>query len=433
MNVIKNFLSKIVPVIAMTICLMSPGVCAESNLPMADVGEYGTWATENNHQRFVETLGNDVQYFQDNAQKQIVADFVPVEAKIGLAFMNAFSFVAHVLDTSLVRFVILFIIIAYGFWIGFEAYTIITGQSKPEDKIKEIVKRGVMVAVWTGILMIGPAKTFMFVMSPILQMGTIISDTILNAITQTAGINLPDTCGAIHEYAANHTLPENLIDAEHAANIMCVPTRLAGFCYTVVALGWKWIGMSVGNSVFGFAAGVTLIICFIMLSWRFAFIAFGVIADLFLGIIMLPFTALAETIGKTSYKGIAGDIFNGFMGIFKPESLQSQISRFINAALHFIVLSIVIAICVALLGYIVDFGTTDTIPQFDNPGFFVTLLIVAIAMYLAKNAMKIASELGGTIDTKMGDMLKSDVKTLWNKTKATTKTWYTIIKSGGKK
>lgn len=423
---LKKFLSKILVAI-LAICLIVPAFATESNLPMADVGEFGTWATENNHERFVEKMTTDVNYFTQ--QQQIVPDFVPVEAKIGLAFMNAFSFVAHVLDTSLVRFVILFIIIAYAFWIGFEAYTIIIGKSKPEDKIKEIVKKGVMVALWTGVLMIGPAKTFMMVMSPILLIGTAISDAILNAITQTAGINLPDTCGAIREYAANHTLPENLLSPEHAADIMCVPTRLAGFCYTAVALGWKWIGLSIGNSVFGFACGVTLIICFIMLSWRFAFIAFGVIADLFLGIIMLPFTALAETIGKTSYKGIAGDIFNGFMGIFKAESLQSQISRFINAALHFIVLSVVIAICAALLGGIVDFGAVDELPDFNSPGFFVTILVVAITMYLAKNAMKFATDLGGAIDTKMGDTLKSDIKTLWKKTQETAKSWAKVIGS----
>ena len=144
---------------------------------------------------------------------------------------------------------------------------------------------------------------------------------------------------------------------------------------------------------------------------------------------MLPFTALAETIGKTSYKGIAGDIFNGFMGIFKAESLQSQISRFINAALHFIVLSVVIAICAALLGGIVDFGAVDELPDFNSPGFFVTILVVAITMYLAKNAMKFATDLGGAIDTKMGDTLKSDIKTLWKKTQATAKSWAKVIGS----
>ena len=48
--------------------------------------------------------------------------------------------------------------------------------------------------------------------------------------------------------------------------------------------------------------------------------ALNVVADLFLTVLMLPFTAIAETTSKTKYKGIVGDIFNTFMGLFATEA-----------------------------------------------------------------------------------------------------------------
>ena len=171
---------------------------------------------------------------------------------------------------------------------------------------------------------------------------------------------------------------------------------------------------------------------FIYVAWRFAFIAFGVIADLFMGVMMLPFTALSETVGKTSYKGIIGDLFNGFMELFKAESLKAQISRFIDAALHFIVLSIVIALCAGLLSEVVTLNSADAIPQIETPGFFITILILALSIYFAKNADKIATEIGGAINTSTGDTLRSDINNMWGKTKKGAKDLWKIIRDSTK-
>ena len=429
MNIVRKFLSKIIAALLL-VGIVGTAYATTTNMPMADIGDHGTWATENNRQLFIGNVTNDIGYFQESAKPQQIENFVPVEAKVGMAFMNAFSYIGHVLDSSLVRFVIIFIILAYCGWLAFEAYTIITGKSDAKSKIIEMIKKGAMVFLWAGILTIGPAKTFMMVMLPILQIGTFIADVILNAVTETIGVTLPDTCAAIREYAAEHTAQHNILSPTAAADIMCIPTRLAGLCYGAVATGWTWIKMSIGVSAFGFVCGMAFVIGFIWMAWKFAFIAFGVIADLFLGVLMLPFTALAETIGKTSHKGILGDIFNGFMGLFSAESLKNQISRFIDAALHFIALSVIIAICTALLSGIVTINTVDGLPQFDSPNFFITILIIALTMYMTKNAMKFATEFGGAINTAMGDTLKSDAKNIWNKTKSTAQKWWKIIRDG---
>jgi hypothetical protein len=433
MNLVRKFLSKImIAVFAIGICM--PVSATTSNLQfgtgvgMSDIGDFGSWATENNRKLFLDSLTYDIEQFSGPSQNRLVENYVPVEAKVGMAFMNAFSFIAGVLDSSLVRFTIMFIIIAYGFWIAFEAYTIITGQNNAKDKVLEIGKVGLKVVMWVAILSIGPAKTFMLLISPIMYLGTLFSDVILDATASVAGIDLPDTCSAIHEYAKAHIESQNIIDANSAANIMCVPTRLSGFCYTAIKLGWGWMKYGIGSSLFSFLCGGIFVGGFVYLAWKFAFMAFGVIAELFLGIIMLPFTAIAETVNKTTYKGIAGNIYNGFTKLFSAESLNAQIGRFVNAALHFVVLSIVIAVCAAMLSSVYTTDVNAVVPRIDNQGFVITVFVSALVWWLAKNASRFANEIGGTISYEIGQNLQKDASTLWTKTKSGAKTVIDIIK-----
>ena len=148
-------------------------------------------------------------------------------------------------------------------------------------------------------------------------------------------------------------------------------------------------------------------------TWKFALMALGVIMDLFLGILMLPFTAFAETITPTSYKGLAGNIFNGFIKLFNagPVKLNVQVNRFINAAIYFVSLSIVIAICAALLYGIIGSDMASQIPSLDNDGFIPALLTGSLVAYLASQADDIATKIGGSVDTSFSKQFGNDVKT----------------------
>ena len=436
MRLLRKFLSVIIVAFSLMGGITS-GFCAETNVPtaseygMADVGDFGSWATENNRKRFISSLTYDIEQFRGPGN-QLVQDYVPIEAKVGMAFINAFSHIGNILDSSLVRFTIIFIVIMYGFWIMFEAYTIIIGESKVKDKLTEIIKKAIAVGAWTAVLSIGVAETFMLIVSPIMYIGTLLSDMILNAVSSVVGLNLPDTCGAIHQYVATHISDTNIIDPVSASNIMCLPSRLSGFFRTAMSLGWQWILYGIGRSMFIFGVGVVFIIAFICLMWKFAFVAFGVIADIFLAIIMLPFTAISETVANTSYKGIAGHFFNGFVKLFSAEKLKTQIERIIDAALHFITMSIIISICIGLLSTVYSFETTSMVPSIDNPSFTITLLTTALAIWLAKNASAKATEIGGKISTDVSDMLQKDAKNMWESTKTNTKKLIEIIKDAKK-
>lgn len=430
---LKKIFSKII-ICAISAMLVIPCAMADGNVPGAagDIGDYGVWATDHNLQEFTGNLTQDVEFFQSEFQNQLVADYVPVEAKIGLAFMNAMTLIGRILDNSLVRFATIFIAIVFLFWMGFEAYQMIIGQVEVKKSIEGIVKKGFTIAIWVFVIHHGPAQTFMLIAGPIITVGTYMSDLILNAITTTAGATLPDTCGAIRDYAATHMASDAIIDAQAAADIMCVPTRLSGFFYTAVAAGWKWMLAGIGHSMFTFLIGAVFIVIFLINIWKFALMALGVIADLFLAIFMLPFTAIAETVGKTSYKGIAGTIFNGFLGLFKTETLSTQINRFINAAIYFVSLSVVVALCAAILSGVVDANLAASVPSIDNDGFMITLIIGCLVAYLADKALQLAKDLGGTVDDSLGQQFGKDIAKLAKNMQAQAKKYWKIYKDSKK-
>ena len=424
---IRKFLSRLFVFLTIVVC-SAPAFGASANF-LPDVGDAGSYATENNKAIFTAQLSDDVEQFSGEFQKQLVADYVPIEAKVGIAFMNAMSLVANAIDAALGRFIIVFIIVMYAFWIMFETYKMMTdGDGKIKELLMSIVKKGFLIIVWSIVLSFGPAQIFMWIMGPIIGVGSYLADLILNSVAQSSGAYLPDTCAAIREYAASHTSARGLIDSDSVANILCLPTRLSGFCYTAIAAGWQWMLAGIGRSVFTFMGGAIFIVAFIMIAWKFAFMALGVVADLFLGIIMLPFTAIKETVGNTNYKGIAGNIFNSFLGIFAPESLSTQIQRFINASIYYVSLSVVIAFCAALLSGVVKSDLAGNVPTLQGADFWTTLLVALLTWWFASRAGKIATDLGGSIDTKVGDQMRDDISTFWKKTTGAVRDWVDAFK-----
>ena len=420
---------KFLSVITVTLCI-SGVAAAATNFGTPDIGDYGTWATTANREMVVVGLQNDIDEIAPDVTKQLLPDYVPIEAKVGMAFINALSHVAHIIDNALARFAIIFIILMYIFWIMGEAYNNMKTGWNIKKLGKEIAIKTLKVTFWIVVLNFGPEKIFMMLMTPIMLIGTYTADAILNVTSNVVGVQLPDTCAAIHTYVSTHIANTAIIDANAASNIMCLPTRLSGYFSSGVALGWEYIKQSIGTSAFLFILGVAFIIMFIVNAWKFTFMAFGVIADLFLAIIMLPFTAVAETVTKTSYKGIPGTVYNAFTGLFKTESLKAQIGRVISAAIYFIVLAVVIAVCVALMSGFVGVNSATMAPELKDVGIMPMLITGFLVWYLANRADEIAKDWGGSIKDEFGKKLRSDVETLAKDVYKTGKQiWDTIKKS----
>ncbi len=436
-KLLKRFLS----VFAICMVMFSSGAGLASTLNLdgggdtslvgegfSDIIPETNWATPKNRKDLIDNMSNDFTKFAPNTV-QLVDDYVPMEAKIGIAMMNGLTRMGEILDMSLMRFAIIFIFIAYAFWLMMETYKMMTeGKGGAMELGTAAVKKLLMISLWFMVLDFGAAKLFMWVMGPIVGVGTYLADFILNAVTGAAGVKLPDTCAAIHQYTIANTPQNMLIDATAAADLMCVPSRMSGFFQTAIAAGWQWMRAGIGNSALTFVTGLVFVILFFFNAWKFAIMAFGIIADLFLGILMLPFTAISECVSKTSYKGTAGNIYNAFAGMFTVESLDAQISRFVNASLYFVSLSIVIGLCTALLSATIDTNIASAVPTIETAGFITTLLTGCLVLYLAMQTDKLVGDLGGKVNTAIGDQINKDINGLWKAIQKQASGWYKAYK-----
>lgn len=401
------------------VCLfgIAGNVMAATNIPLGDIGEYGNWITKDNMAIVNNNMSSDATSFTSDFKTSLHStNFIPIEVKIGLAFMKALSSIDYVLQISLVRFVIMFLFIMYAFWIGLEAYKMIRESTDYKKVVFDIFKKGFIIVFWILILKIGPAKIFTMIMMPIMAIGRYLSDFILNAVAQTYNVAIPDTCTAIHDYVAANSSNKLLISPDAAANIMCVPARISVFFYHATATGWEWMVSGFGHSTIAVLVGAVSVVIFIKCILKYAFMTLGVVADLFLTLLMLPFTALAESMPpSTKESNYAGQIYSGFLSVFKAQKISDVISKFINTAIYFASLSIVIAICGALLTNIISITSTNT---YSVANAMITILAGYLVLYFADKSDELAKQLGGSVNNAFGKQLQQDTKTLWGDIKS---------------
>lgn len=425
MRIIK-ILSRFFICILCAFVLCAP-VFGDSEVPSSDVVESENWLTPDNMGNITGDMSGDAVAFQDqfsnNATHLESSNFVPIEVRIGLMFMKALSSIDYVLQISLVRFTIIFLFIMYAFWIALEAYKMMHESSDYKKVLYDVFKKGFIIVAWVIVLNYGPAKIFMTIMSPILDFATYISNFILDSVAQLYNTKIPDTCAAIHRFVdvnaatsvANDESASLLVDANTAANIMCLPGRLSVYFYQATATAFKWFVWGFGHSITAIVMGAICVVIFIKCIFKYAFMTLGVVADLFLTLLMLPFTALAEALPSTSEKSYAGQILSGFLSIFNSRKLSDVISVFINTAIYFVSLAIIIAICAGLLDYIIPYTVTNS--GYGLGSAMTTILCGCLVLYFADKAEDLAKKIGGSIDNSFGNQLKSDAKLLWGDAK----------------
>lgn len=393
-----------------------PEQVIEQDAPSEQKQEPQSWLDSGNIQTFNQNISNDFEHFQPNINLDSKT-FVPIEARIGLMLMKALSAVDVVLQISLVRFAVIFLLFMYVFWVGLEAYKLIRDSGDYKQAFYNIFKQGITIGIWIMILQYGPAKIFGLVVSPILSLGNYLSDFILGAVAETYKVNIPDTCGAIHNYVNTNKSLELLVDPDTAANIMCLPSRISIYFYHATATAFDWIKHGFGHSVTMIIVGIVSIVIFIKCIFKYAFMTLGVVADLFLRLLMLPFTALAESMPSNSEKNIPGQVFNGLLNIFSTQKLSDVLSAFINAAVYFVSLSIIIAICAVLLTNIISLNGDNS---YSVGSAITTIISGCFILYIAKRADELARKLGGGVDNSFGKQLQADAKLLWNDAKKLT-------------
>ena len=375
--------------------------------------EQKNWLDTNDITTFNKNISKDFDKFEPKIDLN-PDTFVPIEAKLGLMLMKALSVIDTVLQMSLVQFAVIFLLFMYIFWIGLEAYKLIRDSGDYKTALYNIFKQGFTIAIWIIILNYGPIKIFSMIVSPILALGTYLSDFILGAVAETFKVNIPDTCAAIHNYVNADKSLDLLVDADTAANIMCLPSRISVYFYHATATGFQWIKYGLGHSITMIVVGIVAIVIFVKCIFKYAFMALGIATSLFLTLMMLPFTALAESMPSNSEKNIAGQVFNGLLKVFNTQKLTSVLFVFVNAAVYFVSLSIVIAICAALLANIISL---DSNGGYSVGSVITTILGGYLVLYFANQTDSLAKKIGGNVDNTYTQKFQDAAKIVWGNTK----------------
>ncbi|MDR2268995.1 MAG: hypothetical protein LBD94_02315, partial [Rickettsiales bacterium] len=397
--------------------------------PFAAMADYFS-ADSGNYGKMTDGLSVDIGNFGASLRQnfdprgQLISDFIPIEAKVGRFFISALSDVARALYAAFIPFLNMLVAALFAFWIMMESWQMMKSDSDYWGLALRIVKKCVVIVIWLWILNNDPAELFMWLMAPLISLGSGMSDLILNGTARIIGTNLPDTCAAIHSWMADEN--SLLIGGEYAADLLCLPTRLAGFLYTTVATGFEWMKQGLGQNGLIFIMGVVFVLLFIYNIWKFALAALGIVVDLFFVILFLPFTFVCECFKEKDmkYDGIFAPIFNQLVGFVKDANLDKQFKKFVNVIIYFILLSIVSAICIVLLA-----GVSPSVE-----GDFMSILIIGcLVAYLMNLTDKLMESIAEKIDGSTGDNIERVVTTVgknvieWGKNAAKI-----IAKSAGK-
>jgi len=406
---IKRFFKYLFVCILCIFCIYGTAYPA-GNIPLGEVDEYGSWMNADNAEKYKTNISTDIKQFQGDFDNNLKSsNFVPLEVKLGLVFMKSLNAIDKIMEISLVRFTIILLFITYAVFIGLEAYKLIRDSGDYKPVIYEIFKKGMIISLWLIVLDYGPAKLFAQLASPIISIGRYLSDFILNSVAQTYSIEIPDTCNAVHQYVDAHNTGKLLIDSSAAANIMCLPARMSVFFYHATSQAFKWMGYGIFHSFTAFIVGAVSAFIFIKCIFKYAFMTLGIVADLFLTLLMLPFTAIAEAMPELKEKNYVGQIFSGLLKIFNANKLSNVISTFINASIYFASLSIIISLSAILLSKIISLNSDNS---YTVSYGIESLLTGGLILYLISKVDDYTSKLGGKIDNAFGEKLKGDTKTL---------------------
>jgi len=352
-----------------------------------------------------------------------IPGFVPIEARIGVMFMSALTDVITALYQTVVPFLNALIITLLMFWFFMETWARMkSGDAKWLDFGVGAAKKMVVVWFWMWIMNNNPAEIFMWIMGPLITVGYMLSDWILNSTANILGTNLPDTCGAIHQWLAGRE--DLIIKGSHAADLICLPTRPLWFLYTTVWAGFTWIlqGLAFPANPLMVVMGLVFVVLFAYNIFVFALRALGVMMDLFFILMFLPFTAVNEAMkGDLQYKGFGAKIWEKFRGFVKGADLEAQIRRFVNVVIYFVILSIIASIAIALL---------STVNPFDGSRFFTVLVVGCLVAYLlSKSIEKLNADI--KVDESFSNDLVKQIKGAGDGVAKWGKGVYKAIKGGG--
>ena len=93
--------------------------------------------------------------------------------------------------------------------------------------------------------------------------------------------------------------------------------------------------------------------------------------------------------------------------MFNTKKLSEVISIFINTAIYFVSLAIVVGVAAVLLSYIVK---TDSTYTYVVGSAMLNILCGALVLHIIDKADELAKDIGGSINNSFGEKLKTETK-----------------------
>lgn len=352
--------------------------------------------------------------------------YIPIEIRLANIIIDGIGYINEMLFPFFSNLISTLLIILLAFWLSSEAYNMInTGKTSIENGVT-IVKKIILVIIWTAVILANPAQVFMFIMGPIIQMGGNITDFIINALTN---IPIDQTCDSIKAMAMNNTdtsiLNYPLLNPETKGDLLCLTGRISKLYTQFITLGFQWMGRGLFMQPVSFLVGLSLVIFFVYIGFKFTLESLGIILDLILGLMILPFCAIGACFGGgLSYKGlesIPNQLFTMITSIFGKGDYKGLITKIIKAILYFWILSVVVGICYEMMSYTLDSqsGIFDVnyAPGKNGLGIMSIILSAAITAYLIKKAPGYAEKMGGAINTAAAKPFEDGIDTLYKNSK----------------
>ncbi|MDR0319556.1 MAG: hypothetical protein LBH81_02340 [Rickettsiales bacterium] len=327
---------------------------------------------------------------------------VPLDIRAGLLVVEGLSTVAMLIYKNLIDVIIWLLFIFFAFWWGLEAWSVVYAKSKISDTVKKAVKKGIIITVAVFVLKSNPAEWFMILMSAVARVGNYAADLFL---TEATGMGISQSCAAVHAMVVAGGNSFGFLGPENVASVLCMTGRITEFFWTALSQSFALIGTGIGTNVALAVLGVAGVALFLWCAVKFTIMTLGVVVDMTLMLMFLPFVAFKESFkdGWSKDAPFASAIFERIANSFGGGDISGQIKKLVQVLIYIIAVALISSICYLLMkGILAENGNS----------MVYTLLGGALCAYLISQTDKIATQMGGAVDKEWTGKIQENVNSL---------------------
>ncbi|MDR2685444.1 MAG: hypothetical protein LBB23_01570 [Rickettsiales bacterium] len=326
------------------------------------------------------------------------ANNAPLDVHASLIIVGGLSQVASIIYDNLLDLIIFMIWIFFAFWLGIKAWDLMRTKIQLMPFLESAAKKLIFVVIGTALLASNPAELFMMFMGGVSALGNAASNLFLS---DTGVGRVSETCADVAAWVKASGGDIKFLTSQSVGDIICLTGRTTSFFYNGIGTFLGMMTKGVLEAVIGAAGAVVFLWCI----FKFAFITLGVVVDVVLMLMFLPFTIFSEIFKGDDWGDtmILSDAMKSFAGIFGGDGISALIQKMIQVVIYIVSISLVAAISFLFMRAV--------------PKDFLNLLIGgALTAYMIYKADVLAKKMGGAVDDKFAKLLEQNTTAIYNNT-----------------